>query len=166
MDVSPPRWFIGIIQSVLKWKRTILTQKGRIINRQNLKKYLQTLHTASTQFCDLPGFYCRTGFGIIHLNEVLIWELVDEKPCRLTLYFKPKFKFSTELLFQFFINTGSEKYFRKKYDNNLYVLFWKGKNNWPWVISCKKSKEGNLNILCVQENKLCVHLFTIYIYIC
>ena len=28
-----------------------------IISRQNLNEYLETLHLAPTQFCDLPGFY-------------------------------------------------------------------------------------------------------------
>ena len=47
-------------------------QKGGMISKQNLNEYLQILYPASTQFCDLPGFYCKTEFGIKHLNEVLI----------------------------------------------------------------------------------------------
>ena len=31
------------------------------IRRQNLNEYLETLHLAPTQFCDLHGFYRKTG---------------------------------------------------------------------------------------------------------
>ena len=37
-------------------------QEGRIISRLNLNEYLETLQLASMQFCDLPGFYRKTGF--------------------------------------------------------------------------------------------------------
>ena len=35
---------------------------GIIISRQNLNEYLETLHLAPTQFCDLTGFNRKTGF--------------------------------------------------------------------------------------------------------
>ena len=38
------------------------TQEGRNITRQNLNDYLEILHLAPTQFCDIPGFYRKTGF--------------------------------------------------------------------------------------------------------
>jgi hypothetical protein len=37
-------------------------QEGRIISRQNLNEYLETLQLAPAQFCDPLGFYRKTGF--------------------------------------------------------------------------------------------------------
>ena len=37
-------------------------EEGRINSRQNLNEYLETLYPAPTQFCDLPGFYCKILF--------------------------------------------------------------------------------------------------------
>ena len=37
-------------------------QEGRSIRSQKSKEYLEALHLAATQFCDLPGFYRKTGF--------------------------------------------------------------------------------------------------------
>ena len=45
-----------------------------ITSRQNLNQYLETLHVALTQFCNLPGFYRKTGFlrshplSLIHMT--------------------------------------------------------------------------------------------------
>ena len=41
-------------------------QEGRIISRQNLNEYIETIHLAPTQFCDLPGIYCKAGFLRCH----------------------------------------------------------------------------------------------------
>ena len=40
----------------------LLNQEGRIISRQNLDEFLETIHLAPTEFCELPGFYSKTGF--------------------------------------------------------------------------------------------------------
>ena len=42
-------------------------QEGRIISRQHFNEYLETLHLAPTQVCDLPGFYRKTCFLRSHL---------------------------------------------------------------------------------------------------
>ena len=39
-----------------------ILQEGRIISRINLNEYLEALHLAPTQFCDLSDLYRNTGF--------------------------------------------------------------------------------------------------------
>ena len=36
-------------------------QEGRIISRRKLNEYLETLDLAPMYFCDIPGFYHKTG---------------------------------------------------------------------------------------------------------
>ena len=53
-------------------------QEGRIINRQNLNEYLETLQPPPTLFFILHGFYHKTGFLRMHplsleQNVVLIY---------------------------------------------------------------------------------------------
>ena len=45
--------------------------EGRIISKQNLNEYLETLHLTPTQFCNLPGFYGTTGFLRSHLFSLI-----------------------------------------------------------------------------------------------
>ena len=42
----------------LSWLSQINKQEGR----QNLNIFLETFHLAPTQFCEIPGFYRKTGF--------------------------------------------------------------------------------------------------------
>ena len=43
-------------------KNKKIIQEEKIISTQNLNEYLETLHLAPAQFCDLPGFYLKKGF--------------------------------------------------------------------------------------------------------
>ena len=56
---------------MLKAKILINQEEGIIINIQNLNKYSDPLHLAPMQFCEQPGFYCKTGFLRSHALSLI-----------------------------------------------------------------------------------------------
>ena len=64
--------FLGICEAIFRGRTHPYFLFGT--SYQNLNEYLETLHLALTQFCDLPGFYRKTGFLRNHTYFVLKYQ--------------------------------------------------------------------------------------------